>query len=274
MLTFHKIIAGCEAGDEDAWRAFLADYTPFFQAISSVHLRGSTHFAEMWERTLSQLAQNDYAAARGFEHQSEREFLLDLRRFYLKSCRQALGEGGTPEEPARVPLTGSSVAAILKGAPLVHQEVLFLRLAGYSSETLEKIFRLTPAVAQSSLARLGPAGTRDVTPADGEGRASAWLNVLAELWSGKTEACPSTRLFIRIQEGQIGWQEKDPAEKHVSECMPCLERWTALREGAYLRWAAPPLAISEVEHWLPALGLKKEFSRPERKSLLSRVFGN
>lgn len=271
MLTFHKIIAGCEAGDAGAWRAFLADYTPLFQEISRVYLRDASHFQEMWERTLSQLAQNGYSALRGFERQSEREFLLDLRRFYLERCREAIGEGSHPAEPD-AQLTASGVAAILKGAPLVHQEVLFLRLSGYSSETLEKIFRLAPAVAQSSLARLDALGPEAAL--EGDGRAAAWLNVLAELWTGKTEACPPARLFIRIQEGQIGWQEKDPAEKHISECLPCLERWTALRETAYLRWAVSPLPIEQVEHFLPALNLGKDSGGAERKSLLSRVFGS
>ena len=28
LLTFHKILPGCEEGNPEAWKAFLADYTP------------------------------------------------------------------------------------------------------------------------------------------------------------------------------------------------------------------------------------------------------
>lgn len=269
MLTFHKILAGCEAGDAAAWRAFVTDYTPLVDSLTRIYLPGARHPEHLWKDALRGLAADNFSPLRSFEHQSEREFLLDLRAFYL-------GKGQASLDPAldskdRPAPTASGVAEMLKGAPLVHQEVLFLKLAGYSNATLEKIFRLTPAVAQANLARLGESYS-SAAQTDQGACPSAWLAVLSELWAARTEECPTARLFIRIQEGQIGWQEKDPAEKHVSECLSCLDRWTALRELAHWRWAAAPLAAAQVEDLLTALPLSNAATPPKRKSILSRLF--
>lgn len=269
MLTFHKILAGCEAGGAAAWRAFIADYTPLAGSLTRIYLPGAQQSEHLWKGALRGLAAENFSLLRGFEHQSEREFLLDLRAFYLGKSQASLDPAfDSKDRPAP---TASGVAEMLKGAPLVHQEVLFLKLAGYSNATLEKIFRLTPAVAQASLARLGEAYL-SAAQTDQGACPSAWLAMLGELWAARTEKCPTARLFIRIQEGQIGWQEKDPAEKHVSECLPCLERWTALRELAYWRWAAPPVAAAQVENLLTALPLSNTNAHAKRKSLLSRLF--
>ncbi|MGH9353382.1 MAG: hypothetical protein ACRD2G_14675 [Terriglobia bacterium] len=272
MLTFHTILAGCEAGDAAAWRAFLTDYTPAVHQLTRIYLPGAAHPEQLWKDALLALADSNFSALRGFEHQSEREFLLDLRAFYLSKSLPALDPARDgkdfPEPDSR------GVAEMLKGAPLVHQEVLFLKLAGYSGATLEKIFRLTPAVAQTSLERLKAAYANALGKQTDEGLCpAAWLRMLNDLWAAKTEKCPRARLFIRIQEGQIGWQEKDPAEKHVSECLPCLECWTALRELVYWRWAAEPSSAAQVEDLLAMLPVSKTAVSKKRKSILGRLFG-
>ncbi|MGH9343224.1 MAG: hypothetical protein ACRD19_05625, partial [Terriglobia bacterium] len=152
MLTFHTILAGCETGDAAAWRAFLTDYTPTIHQLTRIYLPGAAQPEQLWKDALLSLADDNFSALHGFEHQSEREFLLDLRTFYLKKSLPALDparDGKDFPEP-----TPPGIAEMLKDAPLVHREVLFLKLAGYSGATLEKIFRLTPAVAQKSLERL------------------------------------------------------------------------------------------------------------------------
>lgn len=270
MLTFHKILAGCEAGDAADWRAFVTDYTPLIESLTRVYLPGAGRSERLWKDALAGLAADDFKLLKSFEHQSEREFLLDLRAFYLGKSQASLDPALDSKDVP--PPTSSSVGETLKSAPLVHQEVIFLKLAGYSSATLEKIFRLTPGVAQTSLARLGEAYLHS-DQADGGASPAAWLKMLSELWAGKTENCPPARLFIRIQEGQIGWQEKDPAEKHVSECLPCLERWTALRELAYWRWTADPLAAAQADELTSALPLNKTAAAAKQASAFRRLFG-
>ncbi|HEV2417098.1 MAG TPA: hypothetical protein VGX94_04800 [Terriglobia bacterium] len=273
LLTFHKVLSGCETGDAAAWRAFLTDYTPLIHQLTRIYLPGAAHPEQLWKETLLDLSRDHFNALRGFEHQSEREFLLDLRMFYLRKSQPALDPDLDRKDfPEPTP---PGIAEVLKGAPLVHQEVLFLKLAGYSDATLEKIFRLTPSVAQTSLERLKATYSNALGNQTDEGlRPAAWLKMLGELWAAKTEKCPSARLFIRVHEGQIGWQEKDPAEKHVSECLTCLECWTALRELAYWRWAAAASPVAQVEGLLAMLPVSEAAAGKKQKSMMSRLFGS
>ncbi|MGH9402079.1 MAG: hypothetical protein ACRD2P_08235 [Terriglobia bacterium] len=272
MLTFHKIISGCEAGDATAWRAFLTDYTPVIHQLTRIYLPTAARPEQLWKDALLALAGDNFSVLRGFERQSGLEFLLDLRAFYLSKSLPALDPAGDAQDfPGPVV---SGVADLLKGAPLVHQEVLFLKLAGYSDATLEKIFRLTPAVAQTSLERLKTAYSSVLGKQTDKGLCpAAWLRMGNEVRAAKTDRCPPTRLFIRIQDGQIGWQEKDPAEKHFTECMRCLECWTALRELAYWRLAVKPAPAEQVEGLLAALPVSEAVAGKKRKSILARLFG-
>lgn len=269
MLTFHKMITGCVAGDSSAWRAFLAEYTPIVVQISRIYLPGARG-EELWKGTLRVMCENDFGALREFERQPEREFLSGLRALHLErsvpapdSSRTA---GSLPEPNA------ASVAALLQGAPLVHQEVLFLKLAGYSDTTLEKIFRITPAVAKNSLERLNADYGQALEAVGDENlHPSAWLRMLRELWAATTDSCPPLRLLIRIQDGQIGWQEKDPAERHVAECLRCLERWSALKELVYCRREAQPATALLIDGLLAALPVRLEPKKA--KSVFAWLFG-
>lgn len=270
MLTFHKIIAGCEAGDAEAWRAFLTDYSPIIQRIASVYLPGANHPDELWKTALRALTSDHLAALRGFDHQSEREFLVDLRAFYFERSASSLNPSGDAQDfPEPSP---DGMANLMKGVPLVHQEVLFLKLAGYSSATLEGIFRITPAVAQSSMARLKESYAAALNNQTDRGlRPAAWLNLLRDVNATKTDACPPLRLFVRIQDGQVGWDEKDPAESHVAGCLYCLERWTALRELTYWRQAVAPAPAAQVDELISALPVTEQARKS--KPLLKRLFG-
>ena len=261
------MIAGCETADAAAWSAFVADYTPLFLKLSRIYVPRAAH-EQMWAETLKALSDEDFNALRGFERQSEREFLVDLRAFHLRRSATALNNArGSPEWPE---LTAASIASILKGVPLVHQEVIFLKLAGYCDATLEKLFRITPSVAAASVERLKPAYAVALSKNTDEGwQPAAWLQMLAELWNSKAEACPPLRLLIRLQDGHVGWQEKEPAEKRVAECLHCLETWTALKELVHWRANEPPAAAAQVESLVAALPVRKE----SRKPLFKRWFG-
>ena len=74
---------------------------------------------------------------------------------------------------------------------------------------------------------------------------------------------------MRIQDGQVSWYEKEPIEKHVTSCLYCLERWTALREVVYGRRVATPLDVAVIER----LALAVPTGDNPKKSLFKRVFG-
>jgi hypothetical protein len=271
LITFHKTLAGCEAGNPEAWRAFLGDYTPVVYQLFDVYLPALRDGrAQLWEEMLLTLAANNFERLRSFDRQAEREFLADLRSFLLE-------RGGTKLEPAedisRTPRPApDTVNALLKGLPLVHQEVLLLKLAGYSDGTLEKMLRITPAIAQRGLERL----QADYSAALKKDRdaclwPAAWLKLLAHARSARSADCPPLRQFVRILDGQTSWYEKEPIEKHVGLCLHCLERWTALRELIYWRHGVERLPEAEVKALVSGLSLRGEPKK--EKPFLKRVLG-
>ena len=271
MITFHKTLAGCEAGNPESWRAFVGDYTPLVYRLVGEYLPPLREGrAQLWEEALLALAANDFERLRSFDHQAEREFLADLRGFLLERGATKLEPAGDITLPPRP--APDTVDALLKGLPLIHQEILFLKLAGYSNRTLEKMLRITPAIAQRGLERL----QADYSAALKKDRdaclwPAAWLELLAHARSAKSADCPPLRQFVRILDGQTSWYEKEPIEKHVGLCLHCLERWTALRELIYWRQGVERLPAAEVNALFSGLSFRGE-ARQE-KSFLKRVFG-
>jgi hypothetical protein len=266
------MVAGCEAGQRDDWGAFLREYGPIAYAAFDLYLGPSYEGGrdKFWKRALSLLTENGFERLRQLEHQSEREFLVGLRALLLESANAGLNaqpETSAPPEP-----TVESVKRLLQGLPLVDQQVVFLKLAGYSDASLERMLRITPTVAQKGLERL----RADYGAALGRERDSglwptAWLAVLRQAWNERTENCTALRLMIRILDGQIGWHEKTPAEQHLSGCLHCLERFTALQEIVYWKRETKPLAAAEIQPLLEALPL----AAPSKAaaSFLKRAFG-
>ncbi len=271
LFTFHKIVAGCEEGSREAWEAFLADYTPIVFQLSDVYFGFSPQKQnDFWRDALVQLSTSNFETLKRFEHQAEREFLTDLRDFLLEQGAEKLDPALDSTETPRP--TPEAVLGLLKGLPLLDQEVLFFKLCGYSDATIEKILVTTPAVARKGLERLRAeyspllAGSDDrcVWPA-------AWAVVLRTARKAKTEGCPPLRHFVRIHEGGFQWHEKEPAEEHVTGCLHCLSRWTALREIWHWRKQAKPRPADEIDALLSALPLRTETKA--RKTLFKRMFG-
>jgi len=267
LLTYHKIIAGCAAGQREAWQSFLAEYTPAFTGLLGVYLEqqsGSPAWV-VWQESLVDLAAERFEPLRSLEQQSEKEFLLGLRRLVLAQASSTMDPGiqptaapSSPQHPAI-----ESVQEWSAGLPLVHQQVVFLKLAGYGESAIEKLLRITPSVAQQGLERIRD-GARM--------QRAEWFSVLEHVWSIGTENCPAPRQLIRIQEGQVSWYDRDPVEQHLVACLHCLELWTALAEVRYWRRESRPLAPAKIEELLAALPM--EAAPAKRRSLLRRVFGS
>jgi hypothetical protein len=271
LQTFHKVLTGCESGNGEAWLAFVREYTPLMIELGRVYLPGAGDPLSLWSAVLTDLCTDNFKILQTLAHQSEREFLADLRMAFLAKGRAALEPGDIPHDltaPAK-----DSISSLLDGLPLVHQEIAFLKLAGYSDQTLERIFRITPAIAREGFQVLNQhyaaflGRDKDECPWPG-----AWLTFLSGAWAGRTEACPTVRLFLRIQDGQIAWSEKEPAEAHLTRCLHCLEAWTALKEISYWRAAAPEVHCDSIKALISAVPGRKDTGRPA--SLLKRVLGH
>ena len=295
VFTFHKIREQGERGEPGAWRAFLEFYSPLYLHLGSLYAPAGEQASGVWEKTLGGLAEDNFARFRATSRQSEREFLSDVRALFLDQAgSKGSGGGGdaaavnldaAPEaaavdtdavavspDAARVnveTLGLEKLGKIVGELPLLHQEMLFFKLAGYTDATLELVLRVAPRVAQASFERLSPdfAAARtlasDRCPWPWE-----WLATLHSARAAKTEKCPELHQFLRIHDGQVSWYDKEPVEKHVASCLHCLEAWTALREVGYWRRAAPAVAPAQIEELLRGLPLTAE----PKPWLLKRVF--
>jgi hypothetical protein len=261
LLTFHKILNGCETGDREAWFAFLSDYTPFVVQLARIYLPTQPDPLLLWREDLAALCNDHFDLLRTFEHQSEREFLAGLRAFFLDRGLAKLDAVDNPLDGSKLEV--ETVRRLVSDLPLLHQELVFLKLAGYSDRTLEQMFRIAPVVAEKAFERLqetyAPWLGRD---SDVSLRPRAWLKLVKDLQVAKTDSCPPVRLFLRIQDGQVGWYEKEPAEKHLAQCLHCLEAWTAFREIHYWRAASPPVSSQDIDSLASAIPTSTPNKKP------------
>jgi hypothetical protein len=272
LFTFHKIREQGERGDPAAWRAFVEAYGPACLRLLDLYLPPDAGTAgQIFTATLHAMVEKDFERFRAMPRASEREFLSALRALLLD---RAAGEGNreaAKADSSEPVLDVVAVARLMEGLPLAHQEILFFKLAGYSDETIERILRISPRVAAPSLERLTPDYAVALgTERDGCPWPRSWLLFLREARSAGKDACPPLYQALRIQDGQVSWYDKEPAEKHVGECLYCLERWTGLREVTYWRHVSAPIPAAQMAEFIPVLPAATASKKP---SFFRRVFG-
>lgn len=248
-LTFQTFLPGCERGDRDSWQVFLANYTPIVFRLLEVY---SPHLAEgarepLWQDALKALAADEFKRLREFDHQAEREFLIDLKSFVLDLVLQRLGGAAGEGRPSI-----ASVSSRLQGRPITHQEIVLLNWGGYTPEAVEKVLSVPGTLVAKALEPL--VGSEPAPSGVGSPQAAAaWLEFLREVRAARPSDCPPRPLWVRILDGQISWYDKTPAENHMAGCLHCLETWASLREADYLRRTTPPMPDREVTAYWAAL---------------------
>jgi hypothetical protein len=288
LLTFHRVREQCEHADAGSWRAFLTLYGPLGLYLLGMYAPEGASSDRAFVKTLSALAENNFERFRGTARQNEREFLADVRALLLDMVTEEdAGRGGASEASVAVAdatatadagtaarrdgLSPERLAALFEGLPLLHQEMLFFKLAGYSDGSIEKMLRVAPRVAEKSFARLSPDFAAALTAQKDRCLwPEGWLAILRQARAAKQEKCPELHQILRVHDGQVSWYDKEPVEKHVSGCLYCLERWTALREVGYWRRMASAVSAEQVEEWLRVLPVRAE---EKKKSFLRRVLG-
>ncbi len=270
LTIFHNILPGCEEGNPEAWRAFLADYTPIALQLFGVYSPWAPAVRlDGWRDSLRVMCANECASLKGFSHQSEREFLVDLRAFlqeWAATKFESLLDTTDPPAP-----TFQMLGPLLSGLPLLHQEIAFLTLAGYSQGTIEKILRITPAVAGEGFERLRTAYAPILDrPEDRCLWPSAWVGICGVARADGQKDCTPLRQLIRILDGQASWYDKTPAEQHRATCLHCLELWTSLLEIVAWDRTRQPWPAEKIEPLLTVVPVKQERRKP---SLLARMLG-
>jgi hypothetical protein len=274
LYTFHKVREQCEQANAEAWRAFLSMYSPLGAHLLAMYGPDTSASPNVWSKVLQKLAENNFERFRNTARQTEREFLVDIRALLLETLlgwdAASGNDVGAEANAAAAHATGNAKLSP-EGLPLLHQEMLFLKLAGYGDGSVEKMLRVAPRVAEKAFERLSPDYSaalkieKDRCPWPSE-----WLVILEHARRAKKENCTELHQILRVHDGQVSWYDKEPVEKHVSGCLYCLERWTALREVGYWRKIAPPVSAAQIDEGLGALGLRAPAAK---KSLLQRMFG-
>ena len=274
LYTFHKIREQAEQGNADAWRALLEFYAPMFFRV--LEINGAMSRAEVLpivKSMLEALAANGFERLRATSRQTEREFLGDLRALllgaavdFVDSKKSEVEASGAFEPDAFEP---AKISKLLDGVPLLHKEMLFFKLAGYTDNSIERVMRLSPGVAEKAFERLtGEFHAARQSEQDRCPWPAEWLAFLKQARGVKTETCTPSHQMMRIHDGQVSWYEKEPVEKHVSACLHCLEIWTGLREVGYWRRAADPLSRAEIDQLLEVIPAEKPTAK---KSLFARL---
>ena len=269
LYTFHKVREQSEQGKAEAWRAFLDFYGPVFLHLLEVHAAISSREAlPLAKKMLAQLTSNNFARLRATPRQSEREFLGDLRGLLLEVALDSdCFQNSQPTEESAFTL--EKIGKLLDGLPLLHKEMLVFRLAGYTENTIERLMRVSPRMAEKAFERLaGEYAAARQTEHDRCAWPAAWLRLLKQARASKTEKCTPGQEIVRIHDGQVSWYEKEPVEKHVSACLHCLDAWTGIREAGYWRMAAEPLSASQMSELLEAVPVEKG---PAKKSFFQRL---
>lgn len=270
LMTLYKILPGCEEGSPEAWRAFLVNYTPSALQVFKVYSPWPVEAClEQWRDALRELCANDFAELKGFSHLSERDFLVGLRAFLLDRAATLLSPSQDAKEPPAP--TAETLTATLAGLPLVHQEIAFLTLAGYSQKSIENILRISPKVAEEGLARLrtGDAAVLDRSE-DHCLWPYAWVGLGKTIRADEKKDCTPLKQLIRILDGQASWYDKSPAETHRSQCLHCLERWTSLLEVASWERANQTWPEEKLAPLLAVIPLKQG---QRKSSLFARMLG-
>ena len=269
-MTFHRILPGCEKGDLDAWKAFLANYTPMALRLLAVYTpRTPEEQWNCWRDALQALSASDSTLLRSFSHHSEREFMVELRAFLLDQVADRLDPSHDSADPPTP--SDESLGPLLNGLPVIHQEVIFLTLAGYSQYTIEIMLRITPGVAADGLERLR--NTYAAILERHEDRCLwpvAWVGISKAARAAETTDCTPLRQLIRILDGQASWYDKAPAEVHRARCLHCLERWAALLEVVAWDRARPDLPAEKLESLLAVIPARQE---KRKTSFLHRMLG-
>jgi len=270
LFTFHKIREQSEQGTAEAWRALLEFYAPaFFRLLEIEGAMSAQEALPVVKKMLGDLTGNGLERLHASSRQSEREFLGDLRAMLLEAAAEYVS-AKNPETLAAGAFEPDKIANLLDGLPLLHKEMLFFRLAGYTENTVERVMRLSPRVAEKAFERLaGEYQAARLTERDQCPWPAAWLAFLKQARGLKTENCTPTHEMVRIHDGQVSWYEKEPVEKHVSGCLHCLEAWTGLREVGYWRRAADPISASQIDQLFEVIPVEKTLTK--KKSFLQRL---
>lgn len=259
VFSFHSMQRACRADEPAAWLHFLNSYAPLARQL----LRH--YFPEQEQRALLAQVFREARAEqarlwRSFAGTGEKEFALHFRGFLMEQGRAARGASpGTP-------LTPENFWAVLGEFPPLQREMLTLAFHRYSPEELSTFLKFEPetivaAVSQARgklAAQLGPAAGRDLERRDHDA-------LFAALEKQGGDKCVPVKTYVRFVDGQLTWREREDVERHLENCLSCLNRFAEFREVTHFFHVLPPADGAVVAELAVALGLPVQ--EPPKKKL-------
>lgn len=268
ILSFHGVYRRCLSGrreEADAgWRSLLR----FFLPITDHLVR--QYFSSVWPdpadgsaALFGHLRANDAEPLRAYRGQAEKEFLMFLREELFALGRARRGES----EP--LGMTHEQFADLLNQFLPIPREAVVMLAKGYEPEKFAIVLHMEDATA------------REIQPRCNATLANWGLDLrlpvnldrlLGHLEQQEaTPECVPVRTFVRIKDGQITWNDKEAADRHLTRCLHCFQHYVTYQELHWFFVDDPPAEPRQVEAVALRMGLACE--RPAKKpSLLGRMF--
>lgn len=267
VFSFHRMRAACLAGDPAGWHQALATYAPLARQLLGHYFPG-LDAAALLTQVFREAKADQARLWRTFAGTSEKEFLLHFRRFLLEQGRVARGA------PPETPLTPESFRALLEPFPPLQREMLVLSFHRYTPEELSAMMKFQAQTTRAAVeqarellrTQLGAAVGPEVAQGDHDA-------LFAALEEQRGKACVPDKTYVRIVDGQITWRDREEVDRHIADCLYCLNRFAEFREVHHFFHTLPPAGEAEVAGLAAALGLPAEAGAGKGKTWWQRLLG-
>ncbi len=257
IRTIFTMAEDCARDEVQGWLEFVRGYAPIARNLlqhysPALEPELDLHITRVFQRARD----NGNAWFAGLHFANEREFLMAFRELVFAYVRAA-GRETVPQ------VSLDQAREALRDLTVVQRELLWMFVKRYDAPQAAAILMNAESTArelqESIQARL------TLLMAGGES-AEVVRALLEHTEETRTPDCLPLKTFNNLINGQISWQERDRAERHISGCMHCLDRFTSFQEMIWHARQATPLSESESEQLLRSLGVSPKF-----KGLMARL---
>lgn len=264
IRTIFSMSEDCARGESRGWQEFVRDYAGIARSLLQQYFPtlladGDAYLVGIFRRA----AAGNNAWFAGLSFSNEREFMMSFRELVFAYARQQ----------ERIPTPQVSLDQVreaMRDLSLIERELLWLFIRGYDTQQIAAIMMnaevTAEAVKQTAGERLGGL----LPGSDPKAFTVSARPLMEAAEAAKSDECVSLKTFNNLVNGQISWQEREAAEKHMVSCFHCLDRFVTFNELVHLRKRVPPMLDPEVQHILTQLDLPRAKPRGVLSRLLAR----
>lgn len=228
------------------------------------------YFSDVWPdpadgaaAVFSRLRAHGGERLQAFAGIAEKEFLMLLRDELFALGRERRGV----REP--LGMTHEQFAQLLGDFLPIPREAVVMLAKGYAPEKFAVVLHMEDATARDILQKV----SQKLEATGLAVRLPANLDRL--LWQLEqqeaTPECVAVRTFVRITDGQITWNDKEAADRHMASCLRCFQHFVTYQELHWFYLEYPPGDEQRVEAVAGEIGVAS--ATPGKKtSFFARVF--